>query len=58
MLFRSKNKLAENPALEAFVDFYLSDEGMAVIGTGEGQVPYVPMSAADLDASRSTWAAR
>jgi len=54
----SKNKLAENAALEAFVDFYLSDEGMAVIGTGEGQVPYVPLAAADLEATRAAWAAR
>ena len=57
-IYVSKNKLAENPALEAFVDFYLSDEGLAVIGTGEGQVPYVPMASADVEASRATWAAR
>jgi phosphate transport system substrate-binding protein len=57
-IYVSKNKLAENPALEAFVDFYLSDEGMAVIGTGEGQVPYVAMNATDLEATRAAWAAR
>lgn len=57
-IYVSKNKLAENPALEAFVDFYLSDEGMAVIGTGEGQVPYVPLASADLEATRAVWAAR
>jgi len=57
-IYVSKNKLAESPALEAFVDLYLSDEGMAVIGTGEGQVPYVPMAAADLEATRAAWAAR
>lgn len=57
-IYVSKNKLAENPALEAFVDFYLSDEGMAVIGTGEGQVPYVPLTSADLEATRAVWAAR
>ena len=51
-------KLAENPALEAFVDFYLSDNGLAVIGTGEGQIPYVPMSAADAEASRAVWEAK
>ncbi len=51
-------KLAENPALEAFVDFYLSDEGLAVIGTGEGQVPYVPMNAADTEATRAVWEAK
>jgi len=57
-IYVSKNKLAESPALEAFVDFYLSDEGMSVIGTGDGQVPYVPMAAADLEATRAAWAAR
>ena len=57
-IYVSKNKLAENAALEAFVDFYLSDEGMAVIGTGEGQVPYVPLASADLEATRAAWAAR
>ena len=57
-IYVSKNKLVDNPALEAYVDLYLSDEGMAVIGTGEGQVPYVAMSSADLEATRATWAAR
>ena len=57
-IYVSKNKLAENPALAAFVDFYLSDEGTAVIGTGEGQIPYVPLAAADLEATRAAWAAR
>ena len=57
-IYVSKNKLAENTALASFVDFYLSDEGISVIGTGEGQVPYVPLAAADLEATRATWAAR
>jgi phosphate transport system substrate-binding protein len=57
-VYVSKNKLAENPALEAFIDFYLSDEGLAVLGTGEGQVPYVPLSAEDVEATRGVWAAR
>lgn len=54
----SKNKLAGNPALEAFVDFYLSDDGLAVIGTGAGQVPYVPLAAPALEATRAAWAGR
>jgi hypothetical protein len=29
-----------------------------VIGTGEGQIPYVPMSAADLEATRAVWEAK
>jgi phosphate transport system substrate-binding protein len=57
-IYVSKNKLAENPALAAFVDFYLSDAGMAVIGTGEGQVPYVPLLATDLEATRAAWSGR
>jgi phosphate transport system substrate-binding protein len=57
-IYVSKNKMAENPALEAFVDFYLSDEGLSVIGTGEGQVPYIPLATADLEATRAAWAAR
>lgn len=51
-------KAQENPALAAFVDFYMSDEGFGVIGTGEGQVPYVPMAEADLTNTRSVWEAR
>ena len=51
-------KVAENPALEAFVDFYLTDEGLGVIGTGAGQVPYVPASSADVEATRAVWEAK
>jgi LysM repeat protein len=54
----SLNKLEGNAALASFIDLYLSDEGMAVIGTGEGQVPYVPLATADLDESREIWTAR
>ena len=57
-IYVSKNKLAESPALEAFVDFYLSDEGISVIGTGDGQVPYVPLAAETLEETRAAWAAR
>ncbi len=57
-IYVSKSKLAESPALEAFVDFYLSDAGLAVIGTGAGQVPYVPLAAPALEATRAAWAGR
>jgi phosphate transport system substrate-binding protein len=57
-IYVSVNKLEENEALASFVDLYLSDEGMALIGTGEGQVPYVPLATADLQESRDIWAAR
>jgi phosphate transport system substrate-binding protein len=57
-IYVSAPKLEANPTLAAFVDFYLSDEGLGVIGTGETQVPYVPMAAADVEATRAVWAAR
>jgi phosphate transport system substrate-binding protein len=57
-IYVSVNKLEGNAALASFIDLYLSDEGMAVIGTGEGQVPYVPLATADLEESRSIWTAR
>ena len=57
-IYVSANKAAENPALEAFVNFYMSDEGFGVIGTGAGQVPYVMMNDADLAETRSVWEAR
>ena len=44
----------ENPALEAFVDFYLGDEGIASVG----EVGYVPLADEDLEATRALWEAR
>jgi phosphate transport system substrate-binding protein len=44
-------KVEENPALAAFVDFYLSDEGIASV-SDEG---YVDLAADDLEATRATW---
>jgi phosphate transport system substrate-binding protein len=47
----------DNPAVAPFVDYYLSDEGIgAVLGTEQGQVPYVPLAPEDLEASRTAWA--
>jgi len=57
-IYVSATKLEENPALGAFVDFFMSDEGLGVIGTGEGQVPYVSLAAADIEATRAVWTAR
>ena len=57
-IYVSTKKLAENPALGPFVDFFLSDEGVSVIGVGEGKVPYVPLAAADLEATRGVWTAK
>ena len=57
-IYVSVSKLEANPALEAFVDFFMSDEGFGVIGTEEGQVPYVKLAEADLEATRAVWTAR
>jgi phosphate transport system substrate-binding protein len=59
-IYVSTKSLESNPALEAFIDFYVSDEGLAVIGTDieAGQVPYVPMLADDVAATRAVWEAR
>ena len=53
-------KAEENAALAGYVDFYLSDEGLSVIGpdVDAGQVPYVPLTAEDIEATRAVWEAR
>ncbi len=48
-------KIAENPTLEAFVDFYVTDGITTLVGTGEGQVPYVPLAADALAATQAVW---
>lgn len=50
-IYVSKEKLASSPALKAFVDYYLSDEGIASVT----DVQYIALPDADLEASRSTW---
>ena len=57
-IYVNKAKLDTNPALGEFVDFYLSDEGLGVIGAGEGQVPYVRLADADIEATRAVWSAK
>jgi phosphate transport system substrate-binding protein len=57
-IYVSVNKLVAKPALASFVDLYLSDAGLSVIGTGQGQVPYVPLAAGDLENTRGVWSAR
>jgi phosphate transport system substrate-binding protein len=51
-------KAESNPALAAFVDYYVNDAIASVLGTGDGQVPYVPLAADDQAATQATWAAR
>lgn len=45
---------ADNPAVEAFVDYYLSDEGIANVTAAD----YVALSDTDLEATRADWAGR
>jgi phosphate transport system substrate-binding protein len=47
-------KLEENPALEAYVDFYLSDDGIQFVS----EVGYVSLAPEDLEATRSVWESR
>ena len=47
-------RAAANPTLQAFVDFYLSDEGIAFVTEAD----YVALDPADLGTSRAAWDAR
>ena len=44
----------ENPAVAGYVDYYLSDEGIASVA----EVGYVALPADQLEATRATWEAR
>jgi phosphate transport system substrate-binding protein len=46
---------AESPALQAYVDFYLSDESLTTL---VGQVGYVPLPQDRIAATRAAWAGR
>jgi phosphate transport system substrate-binding protein len=52
-IYVSKEKMASNPALEPFVDYYLSDAGIAAVG----QVQYIPLLADRLEKTRTAWTA-
>jgi phosphate transport system substrate-binding protein len=52
-IYVNSKKLADNPAIGPFVDFYLGDGIKAV-----SEVKYVDLSAADLEATRSVWEAK
>jgi phosphate transport system substrate-binding protein len=51
-------KADENPALSAFVDFYVNEAITTLVGTGDGQVPYVPLAADEVTTAQGVWAAR
>jgi len=50
-IYPNLGKAAENPTISQFVDFYLSDTGIANVG----DVGYVPLPQAELDATRQAW---
>ncbi len=51
-IYVNKGKLAENPALAPFVDYYLAD---GTISTALETVPYVNLAPEDLAATVATW---
>ncbi len=57
-IYVNTTKLAENPALEPFVDYYVNEGITTLVGTGDGQVPYVPLSAEGLAETQSVWGGR
>jgi hypothetical protein len=46
--------MEESPAVEAYVDFYLSDEGIPSVE----EVGYVALNEEDLSATREAWDAK
>jgi len=50
-LYINKEKLATNPALKPFVDFYLTDEGIASVE----EVQYIALPSDRLEATRTAW---
>jgi phosphate transport system substrate-binding protein len=50
-IYVNRAELEENPALEPFVDFYLSEEGLASVG----EVGYVSLAERDLQATLDVW---
>ena len=51
-IYPALNRLETNAAIAPFVDYYLSDEGIANVA----EVGYVPLAAEDLEATRDAWA--
>jgi phosphate transport system substrate-binding protein len=51
-IYVSVPKLADNPALAPFIDFYLDDEGLASVDEAE----YVSLPADRIEATREVWA--
>jgi phosphate transport system substrate-binding protein len=52
-IYVNKSELESNPALEAFVDYYLSDEGLAAVT--DPNVGYVSLHEEDISTTRQVW---
>lgn len=50
-IYVNQEKLSSNAALQPFVDFYLSEEGIASVE----EVQYIPLPSDRLEATRSAW---
>jgi len=50
-IYPSLSRIASNPAIAPFVDYYVSDDGLAMAS----QVGYVALPAAEAEATRSAW---
>ena len=48
-------KLADNPALEAYVDFFMTEVSLQDAVT---EVGYVPLAATEMAATQNTWSSR
>ena len=57
-IYVNNSKLAENPALEGFADFYVNSAMLTLVGAEEGQVPYVALGTEDVAATQAVWEAR
>jgi phosphate transport system substrate-binding protein len=53
-IYVNLDKAAESEALTAFVDFFLSDEGIAAVTEAD----YIALAQSALDETRADWAAR
>ncbi|MFP5310547.1 MAG: phosphate ABC transporter substrate-binding protein PstS family protein [Actinomycetes bacterium] len=53
-IYVNNAKADEKPELQAFVDFYLSEDGIASVS----EVGYVQLAEADLEATRAAWSGR
>ena len=54
-IYISVPALESNEALAPFVDFYINEGITTLVGTGEGQVPYVPLNEDSLATTVSVW---